>query len=240
MIALIQAVQEALGNSVSKAVRLIALTRSHLAKVNAKDKQAKLYSWYAPELACISKDKSRHSYEFGVEAGISTTPKETLIVGARAFPGNPYDGHTLNEQVEQASILIQAAGLTREAVYVDLAYRGVDIKYRSTLKLTTEQEKKMLKLRQAIEPIIGHLKANHRTNRCHLKGSEGDGLHAALRAAGYNIRWLLRMIIKKGVGPFLRLFQAAGLTNFTDLLRKLRQILTIKPTNYSSMNWVMR
>jgi IS5 family transposase len=37
-------------------------------------------------------------------------------------------------------------------------------------------------------------------NRCHLKGSLGDSLHAVLCAAGYNIRWLLRMIIKKGVG----------------------------------------
>jgi hypothetical protein len=34
-------------------------------------------------------------------------------------------------------------------------------------------------------------------NRCHLKGAEGDAIHAALCAAGFNIRWLLRMIRKK-------------------------------------------
>src|SRR5690606_7173842 len=60
-----------------------------------------------------------------------------------------------------------------------------------------------LKRRQAIEPIIGHLKADHRMDRCHLKGEYGDRLHAVLCAAGYNIKWLLRMIAKKGV-PFLR------------------------------------
>jgi hypothetical protein len=48
------------------------------------------------------------------------------------------------------------------------------------------------------------------------------------------------MIIKKEVGLFLRLLQAAGLTDFTDLLRKRREILTVRPTNSSSMNWVMR
>ena len=44
----------------------------------------------------------------------------------------------------------------------------------------TQEEEKHLKRRQAIEPIIGHLKADHRMNRCHLKGSEGHSLHAVL------------------------------------------------------------
>ena len=164
-------------------------------------------------------------------------------MGARSFTGNPYDGHTLNEQVEQAAILMQATGMKPETVYVDLGYRGVDkdnlgidIKHRGKFKSMTDQEKKSLKRRQAIEPIIGHLKTDHRINRCHLKGSLGDSLHAVLCAAGFNLRWLLRMIIKKGIGLFLRLLQTAGLT---DLQRKLRQILTANPTNSVSMNWLM-
>ena len=70
----------------------------------------------------------------------------------------------------------------------------------------------------------------------HLQGSEGDSLHAVLCAAGYSIRWLLRMIIKKEVDLLLRLLQAAGLT---DLQRKLRQILTDNPTNFASINWAV-
>ncbi|MFZ1501164.1 MAG: hypothetical protein WAT33_15235, partial [Giesbergeria sp.] len=46
------------------------------------------------------------------------------------------------------------------------------------------------------------------------KGELGDSVHAVLCAAGYNIRWLLRMIAKKGVlflrRLYLRLCQAAG------------------------------
>jgi len=45
-----------------------------------------------------------------------------------------------------------------------------------------------------------------RMDRCHLKGEQGDRLHAVLCAAGYNIRWLLRMIAKKGVPFLLRLY----------------------------------
>jgi IS5 family transposase len=84
---------------------------------------------------------------------------------------------------------------------------------------------------QAIEPIIGHLKADHQMNRCHLKCADGNSLHAA----GYNIRWLLRMIVKK-LSLFLRLLQVAGLTDFTDLQRKLSQILNVNPDKSASMN----
>ena len=48
-------------------------------------------------------------------------------------------------------------------------------------------------------------------NRCHLKGAEGDAIHAVLCAAGYNIRWLLRMIRKKGIRLYLALIKLLGL-----------------------------
>ena len=218
MSALALAVQEILGKALSQAQRLVSQTASR----KNPGKQPKLYSWHAPEVECISKGKSRNPYEFGVKVGIATTLKGNLIVGARTFPGNPYDGHTLQEQVEQASILMQATGVRPQTVYVDLGYRGVDqanpdiaIKHRGRFKSLTDEERKNLKRRQAIEPIIGHLKADHRMNRCHLKGAQGDSLHAVLCAAGYNIRWLLRMIAKKGVPflqtLFLRLLQHSGL-----------------------------
>jgi hypothetical protein len=55
--------------------------------------------------------------------------------------------------------------------------------------------------RQAIEPIIGHVKQDHGMQRCWLKGQTGDALHAVLCAAGYNLRWLLRAIIRLGLAP---------------------------------------
>jgi transposase, IS5 family len=70
---------------------------------------------------------------------------------------------------------------------------------RGKSKRISEQDKGLLKRRQAIELIIGHLKSDNRMDRCHLKGETGDKLHAVLCAAGYNSQWLLRMIAKKGV-----------------------------------------
>ena len=68
----------------------------------------------------------RLDFDFGVNVGIANTLKGALIVGAISFPGNPYEGHTLTEQVEQASILMHATGVTTQTAIVDLGYRGVE------------------------------------------------------------------------------------------------------------------
>lgn len=206
---LAQAVRAGLGEIVGKATRLVAQS----AQRKTVDGQPKLYAWHAPEVDCISKGKARRPYEFGVKVGIASTLRGNLIVGARAFHRNPYDGHTLHAQMEQAAILMQDRAPKPTKVFVDLGYRGVDadnpelrIVHRGKPKRLTPQERKQLKRRQAIEPIIGHLKADHRMQRCHLKGELGDRLHAVLCAAGYNLKWLLRMIARKGVTFLWQIF----------------------------------
>ncbi|MDO9003121.1 MAG: transposase, partial [Aquabacterium sp.] len=89
---------------------------------------------------------------------------------------------------------------------VDLGYRGVDAEiapieliHRGKSKRLTDKQRRWLKRRQAVEPAIGHVKQDHGMQRCWLKGSEGDALHAVLCAAGYNLRWLLRAIARKGL-----------------------------------------
>ena len=206
---LAQAVQAGLQEVVRKALGLVAQSAQRKTQAGAP----KLYAWHAPEVDCISKGKARRPYEFGVKVGIASTFKGNLIVGARAFHRNPYDGHTLHEQMEQAGILMQDRAPKPSTVYVDLGYRGVDadnpalrIVHRGKPKRLTPQERRQLKRRSAIEPIIGHLKADHRMGRCHLKGATGDKLHAVLCAAGYNIKWLLRMIARKGVTFLWQIF----------------------------------
>ena len=44
--------------------------------------------------------------------------------------------------------------------------------------------------RAAIEPVIGHLKDDHRMRRNHFKGRVGDRINTVLAAAGYNISLL--------------------------------------------------
>jgi IS5 family transposase len=170
-----------------------------------KDKD-KLYALHAPEAECISKGKARKPYEFGVKASIAVTHKSGLMVGARSFPGNPYDGHILSAQLEQTGILLEDVGRIPKEVVVDLGYRGVDhdnpdveIIHRGKYKSLTAQQRRWLKRRQAVEPAIGHLKSDHRMDRCWLQGQLGDALHAVLCATGYNLRWLLRAMARLGL-----------------------------------------
>jgi IS5 family transposase len=177
-----------------------------------KDKN-KLYAMHAPEVSCIGKGKARKPYEFGVKTSVAISHKKGLIVGARTFPGNPYDGHTLSAQLEQTRTFLQDVGVEPKEVFVDLGYRGVDqdnpgvvIHHRGKIKSMSKQQKRWLRRRQAVEPVIGHLKSDHRMDRCWLKGELGDALHAVLCAAGYNLRWLLRAILAGVIDPyFLRL-----------------------------------
>ena len=119
------------------------------------------------------------------------------MVGARSFAGNPWDGHTLAEQLEQSTILLEDIGVKPKQVVVDLGYRGKDVDaanpgiqiiHRGRYKSMDKHERKLLKRRQAVEPAIGHLKADHRMNHCWLKGAIGDALHALSCAVGYNLR----------------------------------------------------
>lgn len=160
-----------------------------------KDKN-KLYALHAPEVECISKGKARTPYEFGVKVSIATTLKEGFVVGARSMPGNPYDGHTLAEALEQASIL---ADTSIHTAVVDRGYRGVDVPGVRILRSghkrgITRTLKAMIKRRSAIEPAIGHMKADGKLGRNWLKGQIGDAIHAVLCGAGHNIRLLLRRL----------------------------------------------
>jgi hypothetical protein len=48
-----------------------------------------------------------------------------------------------------------------------------------------------LRRRSAVEPVIGHAKAEHRMGRNYLAGTHGDDANAVLAAAGYNFHRLL-------------------------------------------------
>ena len=159
----------------------------------------KLYSWHAPETECIGKGKAHRPYEFGVKVTITTTNKRCkggqFVLHAKALPGNPYDGHTLKEVIEETQAL---TGREIERVYVDKGYRGHDAPKPLRVFLSGQkrgvhgQIKKELRRRSAIEAAIGHMKTDGHLGRNFLHRHHGDHANAVLSAVGYNFRLILK------------------------------------------------
>ena len=125
-----------------------------------------------------------------------------------ALPGNPYDGHTLAAVIPAIEALV---GNVLERIIADAGYRGhnapPDYKFRiytaGQKRRVTEQIKRQFKRRAAIEPVIGHLKDDHRMGRNYLAHSTGDAINAVLAAAGYNFRRLLLAWLRLLLRPLL-------------------------------------
>ena len=107
-------------------------------------------------------------------------------------------------------------GCEIERAYVDKGYRGHDAPNPRRVFISGQKRgvfgaiKRELRRRSAIEPVIGHMKAEGHLGRCYLKGRAGDAANAILTAVGYNfrrilawLRMLLRLILSAPDGnPF--------------------------------------
>ena len=165
----------------------------------------KVYSLHAPEVECIGKGKARAPYEFGCKVSIATpatAPKGgQFVLHAKALHGNPYDGHTLGPVIAD---LEKLTGVAARRIHGDKGYRGHNYPDRfkvwisGQVRRVTKAIRREMRRRAAVEPVIGHLKDDHRMRRNHLKGRDGDRINAVLAAAGYNFsllhRWLTNLL----------------------------------------------
>jgi len=195
------------GDAAKEAVFARMLSLSHsVREQRQRQRGKKIYSLHAPEVECIGKGKAHRPYEFGVKVSVATTLHHSaggqFVAHVKALPGNPYDGHTLAAIIPDIESKI---GASINRIVADRGYRGhnapPDHKYRV---FVTEQKrgmtkaiKRQMRRRAAVEPVIGHLKDDHRMDRNYLAGSKGDAVNAVLAAAGYNFRrliaWLRRI-----------------------------------------------
>src|SRR6202140_3404713 len=182
--------------------RMLALARQVLDQ-KQHQRGPKVYSLHAPEVECIGKGKAHRPYEFGVKVSVATTLAHAkggqFVTHVKALPGNPYDGHTLKTVIPDMEALI---GNIIERLVLDKGYRGhnapPEYKFRvftsGQKRGVTPKIKRELRRRSAVEPVIGHLKSEHRMGRNYLWHRQGDATNAVLAAAGYNFRRLLRWL----------------------------------------------
>ena len=170
--------------------------------VQQKEGKQKIYSLHEPSVYCMSKGKKHKQYEFGFKVSIGVTANTGIIVSVTSFETNVSDVHTLEQTLEQIEY---TTGKAPAEAICDRGYRGKS-KINETIitipkplpKNTTrhqiEKVKQKFRRRAAIEPVIGHLKYDHRMQRNFLKGLYGDFVNCVLAGAGFNLKKMLRQI----------------------------------------------
>jgi IS5 family transposase len=184
----------------------------------------KIYSIHEPHVECICKGKIHKRYEFGCKVSVVSTSRGNWILTSQALHGNPYDGKTLVSSLQQAQ---RVCGSIPKQAFCDLGYRGHEKAEDTTIEVVPRKRKHLgrslrhwMNRRAAIEPIIGHLKADHRFERNRLKGKLGDQLNALLSACGFNFRKLMR---------------AFFCTNWNSFFQSLRFSFNIQLSSFNSI-----
>jgi IS5 family transposase len=157
----------------------------------------KLYSLHAPEVVCITKGKAHRPYEFGSKVAVAVTNRERFVLAPTSLACSPYDGQTLSTTIDQVVVM---TGMEPARISVDQGYRGHDYVRKERMFIARQRRgltptiKRELRRRSAIEPVIGHMKADGRLGRNHLLGAAGDAINALLVAAGHNLRLILNRL----------------------------------------------
>ncbi|MCD4679277.1 MAG: transposase [Bacteroidales bacterium] len=194
-----------------------------------KNTKNKIYSLHEPHTKCIAKGKEAKQYEFGNKTSIVKTRKSGIIIGALAFKENIYDGDTLEPQLEQVDRL---TNYQPESGIVDRGYRGKNTVHdtkiicpkklpASTNNYQKQKVRKQFRARAGIEPVIGHIKHDHRMIRNYLSGELGDTLNTLLAAAGFNMKKMLGRLKVQAINFIFQFFTSVFRARFHSSYSKM-------------------
>ena len=166
----------------------------------------KVYSLHKPFTACIAKGKAHKKYEFGNKVGLMTHPTRRVILAIKSFAGNPHDSKTIEPLLAQ--IASDQRPLPREVIY-DRGGRGINealgVKVTTPTKANPSDSpakkrrmRRRFRRRAGIEPLIGHLKTDHRLGQNYLHGKESPQINAYLAAAGWNLKKWMEQWVRDG------------------------------------------
>jgi len=161
-----------------------------------RDDRDKVYSLHEPDVKCYAKGKEHKKFEFGSKASILVDQSTGIIMGAINFTETLHDSKTLPEALEQYERL---TGKQAGHVFVDRGYKGLkqykasQIQVPKPDKNISRGKRKKHSKRAAIEPVIGHLKADYRLCRNFLKGILGDLMNVILAAAAMNFKRVMNL-----------------------------------------------
>ena len=202
----IQAVQEQLRRDAELLARVITQTEARYAGIHVKNK---VYSLHEPQVTCIAKGKRGKPNEFGSKVSIAVD-KNGFVVTHHEYDYNAGDNTTLDEAVSGWET---ATGQVPKELAADRSYHQPEYSEKvqqikriaiprtgPTKHVDSDKRyfKKLQRKRASIEPVIGHLKQDHRMDRCRYKGFDGDRMNVSLAVVGWNTRkWMRQMTAER-------------------------------------------
>lgn len=167
-----------------------------------KGDKNKIYSIHEPQVRCIAKGKEARKFEFGNKTGFVVTKTSKIVVGAIAFKDNLYDGHTLEPHLKQTERLTNSKpkialvdrGYRYKKVINDVEIISPFVPKKNSNQYQKQKARKRFRARAGIEPVIGHIKHDHRMVKNYLKGYIGDAINTILAGTGFNLKKMLNRI----------------------------------------------
>jgi IS5 family transposase len=202
----IEKVQEQIRKDAELLERVIAQAEARYAGTHLKNK---VYSLHEPQVTCISKGKRGKPNEYGSKVSIAVD-KNGFVVTHQEYDSNVGDNTTLDESVSGWKT---ATGQVPDNLAADRSYHLP--KYSETVEqvkriaiprtgptkhkdANKKYFRRLQRKRASIEPVIGHLKQDHRMNRCRYKGFGGDRINVSLAVIAWNARkWMRQMTIER-------------------------------------------
>lgn len=199
-----------LNRLVSLGKRIIAQTEEVL---QGKKPTKRLYSLHKKDVAAIKKGKSFPSCEFGSLVSLAKND-DGLILSHQEYQRNMADVKTMGEVLNgiKRNIGHSPDEVTADRGFDQSVKKQENCRRRWGAKRMAIPKKgkhphpdskeswfrKALKQRVKIEPIIGHLKCDHRMNRCRYKGKAGDTVNVIWATLAWNTKKITQLAKAKG------------------------------------------
>jgi IS5 family transposase len=194
-----------LNRLVSIGKRIVNQTKQVLSGESPQDR---IYSLHEPDVAVIKKGKSHPDCEFGAIVALAKND-DGLILSHVEYQHNIADVNTLGQMI--AGMKKNTGQPPREVTgdrgFSQSLQKQENCRRRWGVKRMAIPRKgktphpdskeswfrKALKQRVKIEPVIGHLKCDHRMNRCRYKGMAGDTVNVAWATVAWNTKKVVRL-----------------------------------------------
>jgi IS5 family transposase len=203
---LIDAAKEQLLKDAELLQRVIEQSEARYEGVHLKQK---VYSYHESQVTCIAKGKRGKPNEYGSKVSFSID-KNGFVVTHEEYDSNVGDNTTLESAVQAWEV---ATGQLPDKLAGDRGYylpeypgkvkdlRQIAIPYKNGSRKHPDANKSYFKRlqrkRASIEPVLSHLKQDHRMDRCRYKGFEGDQINVSMAVTAWNTKKWMRQLVEE-------------------------------------------